>query len=129
MMLPRLISCLLVVVALVPVLHAEEEPLPGIVLPRPGGGFINFRIEENSFQVHFLDEEKEPALADRDRGLVRYRPAMRREERVVLSPDPEGTMLTNPLFIRPPYAFHVILALFAPGTGDPETYTFQFNQP
>lgn len=107
----------------------EAQELKGILLERKAGGYLNVRIEEGKFEILFLDAEKKPVPGNLDRAILRYRPAMREEERVVLNRDREAMKLTSPRIVRPPYVYKIFLTLFEPGATEPtETYTADFSQ-
>jgi hypothetical protein len=47
----------------------------------------------------------------------------------VLNPDADGTVLTSPKYVRPPYVFRLYLGLFIEGTENAvESYVIDFRQ-
>lgn len=109
----------------------EEEPkIPGITLARAKGGFLGILVENGKFKLSFYDEKKKPAKADVTRATARWPVQYKTgDERAVLNPDGDGTALTSPKFVRPPYAFKLYLFLFAEGSENAvENYVIDFRQ-
>jgi len=112
---------------------AETAPapkIPGLVLNRPGGGFLGLTIENGSFKLSFYDAKKKPVHVDVERAAARwpvqYKPG---DERTVLLPTSDGNALLGSRFVRPPYAFKLYLSLFAAGNDSAvESYVIDYHQ-
>jgi hypothetical protein len=53
----------------------------------------------------------------------------RGDERAVLNPNGDGTVLTSGTFVRPPFVFKLYLSLFVEGSNDAvESYVIDFRQ-
>jgi hypothetical protein len=91
----------------------EEEK--GIWIDRADGRKLNLLIEENNFELHFYDEEKERMDPDALRAIIHYTPAnVVSRETVLLAPavtEDKGKFLKSPRFIRPPFQFRLSLVL------------------
>ena len=109
---------------------AAEPKLPGAVMRRADGRFLNLKIEDHHFVVVLLDEKKRPEPADLQNGIAKYRSPAIKERRAVFAVSDDGQTLMASQVIRSPYAFKVNLVLYK--TGHPEqaeTYVTDFNQP
>ena len=109
----------------------EPEPqIPGITIPRAKGGFLGILVENGNFKLSFYDDKRKPAQVDVARATARWPVKYRLgDERTVLNPNAEGTALTSPKYVRPPYAFKLYLSLFAAGSEQAaESYVIDFHQ-
>lgn len=92
-----------------------EEPEPkieGIEIPYGERGYLGIQIVGSSFKLTFYDRKKKPVAPDVDRAALRWDPKYKvGDERVVLNPDPDGTSLSSPRNIRPPYNFKLFITL------------------
>lgn len=110
---------------------AKAEPtIKGIVLNRPKGGFLGLTVEGNNFKLSFYDAKKKPAPVDVALATARWPVHYSAyDERAVLTPNGDGTALTSPKYVRPPYAFKLYLSLFKEGSQDAvESYVIDFHQ-
>jgi hypothetical protein len=117
--------------AAAPAAKKEAEPkINGIVLTRPKGGYLGLTLEGNNFKLSFYDAKKKPAQVDMARATARWPVHYSAfDERTVLNPNAEGTALTSPKYVRPPYAFKLYLSLFAAGSEQAaESYVIDFHQ-
>lgn len=99
---------------------APEPEIPGLVISRPNGGFLSLLVDGNgNFRLAFYDAKKKAAPVDvaraRARWSVRYKAT---DERTVLIPTADGSALTSPLVIRPPYIYRIYLSLFVEGSDE-----------
>jgi len=114
-----------------PAAPAPEPTIPGFVINRTNGGFLSLLVDESGhFKLSFYDAQKKPAPVDvvraSARWSVRYKAT---DERVVLNPSADGTALTAPLVIRPPYIYRIFLSLFVEGSDESaEHYVVDFRQ-
>lgn len=119
---------------------AAEEPtegvIPGITIERKtGAGFLGLQVVDGNFKLTYYDEEKQPVAADHPRALLRW-PARYKsgDDRAMLNRAGDGTFLTSPKFVRPPYAFRLFITLIAGEEGEAEdgvnteTYAINFQQ-
>jgi hypothetical protein len=112
---------------------APPEPelkIPGMTVARANGGFLGILVEDGKFKISFYDAKKKPAPVDVARATARW-PVHYKvfDERTVLNPSADGTALTSPKFVRPPYIFKLYLSLIAEGSEDAvETYVIDFRQ-
>lgn len=110
---------------------SEKEPkIKGIVLDRPNGGYLGLALEDHHFVLSFYDAKKKPTQADVARATARW-PVHYKigDEFAVLNPDSEGTALTSPKYVRPPYAFKLYLFLFDNGSDKSvEHYVINFHE-
>jgi len=107
-----------------------EATIKGIVLNRPKGGFLGLTLDGNNFKLAFYDAKKKPAKVDVSLATARW-PVHYSvyDERAVLTPDADGTALTSPKYVRPPYAFKLYLSLFKEGNENAvESYVIDFHQ-
>lgn len=109
--------------------EAKKHTIKGIVLNRPNGGFLGLTLENHHFVLHFYNSKKEPVKVDVARATarwpVRYLP---HDEFTVLNPNDDGTALTSPKYVRPPYAFNLYLFLFDHGSDKSvEHYVINFH--
>ena len=107
-----------------------EATIKGIQLTRPKGGFLGLTLEGNNFKLSFYDAKKKPAKVDVARATARW-PVhyMPHDEFAVLSPSGDGTALTSPKYVRPPYAFKLYISLFKEGSESAvESYIIDFHQ-
>jgi hypothetical protein len=112
---------------------AEPEPepqIPGIIIPRAKGGFLGILVENGNFKLSFYDDKKNPAQVDVARATARWPVKDKRgDERAVLNPNGDGTVLTSGTFVRPPFVFKLYLSLFVEGSNDAvESYVIDFRQ-
>ena len=109
----------------------EKEPkIKGIVLNRPNGGFLGLTLEDHHFVLSFYNSKKKPTQVDVARATARW-PVhyLPHDEFAVLNPNAEGTALTSPKFVRPPYAFKLYIFLFESGSDKSvEHYIIDFHQ-
>jgi hypothetical protein len=109
----------------------EPEPqIPGITIPRAKGGFLGILVENGNFKLSFYDAKKKPAPVDVARATARWPVKYRLgDERTVLNPNGDGTVLTSGTFVRPPLVFKLYLSLFVEGRDDAaESYVIDFRQ-
>ena len=97
---------------------APEPKIPGFVISRRDGGFLSLLVDDNgNFRLTFYDAKKKAVPVDvaraRARWSVRYKAT---DERTVLIPTADGSALTSPLVIRPPYIYRIYLSLFVEGS-------------
>ena len=114
----------------VPVKAVEVAKIEGIVLNRPNGGFLGLTLDDHKFKLSFYDAKKKPAKVDvalaNARWPVHYSIY---DEHAVLMPNADGTALTSPKYVRPPYAFKLFLNLIPEGDGKQvEPYVIDFHQ-
>ena len=113
---------------------AEEKPepvIPGITIERKSGdGLLGIEILSGNFKLSFYDKGKQPVRADFPRALLRWDVTYKNvQERVILTPGGDGTFLTSPRAIRPPYNFQLFITLIGEGEGqESETYVIRFRQ-
>ncbi len=110
----------------------EEAPakIEGIVLNRPNGGFLGLTLDDHKFKLSFYDAKKKPANVDVARASARW-PVRYSvyDERTVLNPNADGTALTSPKYVRPPYSFKLYLNLIPQEEGKQvESYVIDFHQ-
>lgn len=107
-----------------------EPKIPGISVARPKGGFLGIVVEDGKFKISFYDAKKKPTQVDVARATARW-PVRYKvfDERTVLNPDADGTALTSPKFVRPPYVFKLYLSLLVEGSDEAaESYVIDFRQ-
>lgn len=113
-------------------LIVEDRPdpatLPGAWIERDDGSFMRFYVEENNFHLEFYNAGKEPVAPDAIRAIIRYRRPMRAIESITLNLSDDGALLSNPIFIRPPFNFHVIIVLIFGEAGRTESHDVRLNQ-
>lgn len=110
---------------------AADAPakIEGIVLNRPNGGYLGLTLADHHFVLKFFDAKKKPAKVDvklaNARWIVHYSIY---NEHAVLLPNDDGTALTSPKYVRPPYAFKLYLTL-VPDDPDAKTedYVIDFH--
>lgn len=99
---------------------AEKNAIAGVTIPRPTGEFLGLEVADNHFVLTFYTAKKAKKPVDVARATlrwpVRYQPT---DERLVLNPGGDGTVLTSARVIRPPHHFRVAIALFVEGSEDP----------
>lgn len=116
--------------AKMPAPPAPEPKILGIAVARPNGGFLGILVEDGKFKISFYDAKKKPAKVDVARATARW-PVHYKvfDERTVLNPKADGTALTSPTFVRPPYVFKLYLSLLVEGSEDAaESYVIDFRQ-
>ncbi len=109
---------------------APEPKIPGITVARAKSGFLGILVEDGKFKISFYDAKKKPAQVDVVRATARW-PVHYKvfDERTVLNPNADGTALTSPKFVRPPYIFKLYLSLLVEGSDDAaESYVIDFRQ-
>jgi hypothetical protein len=117
-----------------PVHAVEEEKEPviaGITIERKSTeGFLGIEITSNNFKLTFYDKDKKPVRADFGRALLRWDVTYKKaQERLILTAEGDGTYLTSPRVIRPPFNFQLFITLIADGKDDEsETYVIRFRQ-
>lgn len=90
----------------------EEPKIKGIVVPRGERGFLGVEMVNGAFKITFYDAKKKPVAPDVARAALRWDPKYKiGQERLVLNPDADGTSLSNPKTIRPPYVFKLFITL------------------
>ena len=95
----------------------EEPKIEGVVVPRGERGFLGVEIVGSSFKITFYDEKKKPKEPDVARAALRWDAKYKiGQERLVLNPDADGTSLSNPRSIRPPYNFKLFIVLVKDAT-------------
>ncbi len=97
---------------------APEPKIPGFVISRANGGYLSLLVDENgNLRLTFYDAKKKAAPVDvaraRARWSVRYKAT---DVRTVLIPTADGSALTSPLVVRPPYIYRIYLSLFVDGS-------------
>ncbi len=109
----------------------EKTPkIKGIVLERPNGEFLGLTLEDHHFVLSFYNSKKKPTEVDVARATARW-PVnyLPHPEFTVLNPNADGTALTSPKYVRPPYAFKLYLFLFDRGSDKSvEHYIIDFHQ-
>lgn len=113
-----------------PVPPEPEGKISGLAVARPNGGFLGLVVEDGKFKISFYNAKKKPVPVDVARASARW-PVNYKvfDERTVLNPNADGTALTSPKFVRPPYTFRLYLSLFAEGSEDAvENYVIDFRQ-
>lgn len=132
----RRFAIMMIVIAMAagifPARAAEEEKEPviaGITIERKTtDGFLGIEITGNNFKLTFYDKDKKPVRADFDRALLRWDVIYKKApERLILTAGGDGTYLTSPRAIRPPYNFQLFITLIADDR-DSETYVIRFRQ-
>lgn len=119
--------------ALGPLLGASERKEIGAWIEH-GDGWLNLLVEENRFQLHFLDENKEPVKPDAVRAVVHYSSRTVREQQTtaLLPVEPkedEEVYFTSPRFIRPPFHYQVLLVLMFDEAGTKtKAHSINFQQ-
>ena len=109
---------------------APEPKIPGMTVARAKSGFLGILVEDGKFKISFYDAKKKSAPVDVARATARW-PVHYKvfDERAVLNPNADGTALTSPTFVRPPYVFKLYLSLFVEGSTDAvESYVIDFRQ-
>lgn len=91
---------------------APETPadiqLPGIVQPRPSGGFLSLEVVDGKFKISFYDAKKKPVAADVARAAAHWRTNRKiTEEHAVFNPSSDGKSLVSAGFARPPFVFGI----------------------
>lgn len=122
-----------------PAAVAEEKTegvIPGLTIERKtGAGFLGLQVVDGNFKLTYYDGEKQPVTADHPRALLRW-PARYKsgDDRAMLNRAGDGTYLTSPKFVRPPYSFRLFITLIAgeeggaEGAVETETYAITFQQ-
>ncbi len=108
---------------------AEKNAIAGVTIPRPTGEFLGLEVAGGNFVLTFYDAKKVKKPVDVARATlrwpVRYQP---NDERLVLNPGGDGTVLTSARVIRPPHNFRVAIALFVESSEDPVEF-YSVNYP
>ncbi len=86
--------------------------LDGYVQPRPGGGWIQVKMDGMSLAVAFYNEKAEAVAPDVDRALARFIFPGREQQRRVLIPADGGKVLKHGRPLRSPHVFKVLLSFF-----------------
>lgn len=105
--------------------------IPGITIERQSGdGFLGLQLVDTNFKLTFYDKKKEKMQADFKQVLLRWDVIYKKtQERVVLTPAGDGTFVTSPRVIRPPYNFQLFITLISDSKDkDSETYVIRFTQ-
>jgi hypothetical protein len=110
----------------------KELKILGIEVPRGERGFLGVQIVNGTFKISFYDAKKKPMAPDVTRALLRWDPKNKvGQERVILNAGEDGTSLTSPKSIKPPYNFKLFITLLkeATETADPvgETHVIDFR--
>ncbi len=111
----------------------EEEMgvIEGTTIARANGHFLGLKLESGKYKLTFYDKKKKPEKADVTRAIARW-PNLQGpgDNRATLNVAGDGTYLTAPQFVRPPYVFKVFITLLS-GEGDQavavENYTIDFR--
>ncbi|MGH8020796.1 MAG: hypothetical protein ACREIA_21415 [Opitutaceae bacterium] len=110
---------------------APEEiiaQLDGYVEPRPGGGWIQVKMDGVSLAVAFYNEKAEPVAPDVDRALARFIFPGREQQRRVLIPFDGGKVLKHGQPLRPPHVFKILLSFFRGESSEAvESYTIDYR--
>lgn len=105
-----------------------EIVLPGVVKPRPSGGFLTVEVVDGKFKIGFYDAKKKQMPLPAPRGTARWRSNRKiSEERTVLSPGPDGKTLMSVGFVRPPFIFKVFLTLLNEEGAAVESHVIDLN--
>ena len=101
-------------------------------MPRGEKGFLGVEIVGAQFKITFYDKEKKPVKPDVARAALRWDPKYKvGQDRLVLNPDPDGTSLSSPRSVRPPYHFKLFITLINdPGESENpvgETHVIDFR--
>ncbi len=106
----------------------EEIILPGVVQPRPNGGFLTVEVVDGKFKLSFYDAKKKQVPADVARATARWRSNRKTsEDRSVLNPDGDGKSLVGVGFVRPPFIFKVYLTLLNEEGTASESHVIDLN--
>ena len=106
----------------------EEIQLPGVVQPRPSGGFISVEVVDGKFKVSFYDAKKKQVLLDVARAAARWKTNKKLgEDHTVLSPGGDGKTLIGVGFVRPPFTFKLFLTLLKEDGTAAESYIIDMN--
>jgi len=107
----------------------KEEPLVGVLIERPNGGFINLKVDGGNFVMTFLDKDKKETNADVPRASARYR-KNKSDHRHMLVRSADGKSLRAPTPVDRPYRFNALLVVLSSDSEDnaAEAYTVNFKQ-
>jgi hypothetical protein len=73
----------------------KELPIVGKLLDRPGGGYLNLKVDGGHWVLRFLDDKKKEIKADVPRASVRYRKGLK-SSIYILSGSGGGKSLSAP---------------------------------
>jgi len=109
----------------------KVEPLVGMLLDRPGGGYLNLKIDGGSFVIRFLDANKKKVDADLEHGRVSYRRHLKSSKHTLnRSADGKELRSSAPPVDRPYFIPGVSVVLFKEGWENvSESYLIFFKQP
>lgn len=105
----------------------------GFSIGRSGGGFLGVKVVNNTFQVHFYDKNRKPTPVDVSSIALRWPvPYQPNPERTLLTPRGDGTTMSSPKAVRPPFRFKLFVTLLkADASGQDqvvEDYVVDFAQ-
>jgi hypothetical protein len=102
----------------------EETVIPGVVLTRPGGGFLGVETEGVTMRVTFYDEKQAKQATDVIRITARWSDTQPRLT-VLLPASPES--FVSPGVLRRPFNYLVYLALIGPDEQVVETHSLRLR--
>ena len=110
----------------------EEPKIEGVVVSRGEKGFMGVEIVGGAFKITFYDAKKKKIAPDVARAALRWDAKYKvGQERLVLNPGADGTSLSNPKTIRPPYSFKLFITLLKEASSDEqpvgETHVIDFR--
>ncbi len=107
----------------------EPEPvIAGSTIARADGTFLGLSVEGGNFKLSFFDAKKKPVQANVARATAMWDPVTKAgKERVVLNPVGDGTALSGPKQVRPPFVFKVYLTLLTEAGEVVESHVVDFR--
>jgi len=109
----------------------KEEPLVGMLIDRPGGGYLNLKVDGGVFVIRFLDADKKRIDADMEHARVSYRRNLKSSKHTLnRSGDGKELRGSAPPVDRPYIITGVSLVLFKEGWDNvSESHMVFFKQP